>query len=59
MTEDWQKPSEALKRIAEARVSPLLEKCPTCPHHSHRGERCGFPTGVFGSVTSSFCECVK
>lgn len=52
MSESWDKPSPALKRIAEQKINPMLERCPYCPHHSHAGEICGTQM-----TTSMSCGC--
>jgi len=51
MSEQWDKPSAALKRIAEQKNTPLMEKCPNCPHHAHQGEVCATYVGFDSSCT--------
>lgn len=59
MTEEWDKPSAALAKIAALESSPLLRACNRCKHRHGKGEKCYYPRNPeFGDKDQSLhCEC--
>jgi len=43
MSEQWDKPSDGLRRMAGAPMMAGMRECEACLHRHPRGETCGYP----------------